>query len=136
MSTIDNEPNPANLFELTAEDMRLTYTTSSHTGQPQFYYQDEQRNLTFSGDEIDVLHSEMGVLITITLEVVYDAYRRTLTLLVPQVNLKQEEPKSSVSTLAVLTTHHTHLGGTNLVTGALETYAVVALEGMAKFVKF
>ena len=135
MATIDNEPNQPNLFELTGEytQIRITYSTTSITGQPQFHYQDQQRDLTFTGGDIRSLDSEIGMLITVTLEVIPDLHTLTLTLLIPQINL-DEGNESSFSTQAILTTHLTSIGGPNLVKGPLQTYEVVALEGTARFV--
>jgi hypothetical protein len=48
-----------------------------------FNYQDEQRELTFHADkgEIDSLESEIGKLLTVTLEVVPNSHTLTVTLL-------------------------------------------------------
>ena len=137
MATIDNEPNQPNLFELTGayKQIRIIYSTTSITGQPQFHYQDQQRDLTFTGGDIRSLDSEIGMLITVTLEVIPDLHTLTLTLLIPQINL-DEGNESSFSTQAILTTHLTSIGGPNLVKGPLQTYEVVALEGTARLVEF
>jgi hypothetical protein len=137
MATIDNEPNQPNLFELTGEytQIQITYSTTSITGQPQFHYQDQERDLTFTGDDIRSLDSEISTLITVTLEVIPDLHTLTLTLLVPQINL-DEGNESSFSTQAILTTHRTSIGGPNLVKGPLQTYEMVALEGTARLVAF
>jgi hypothetical protein len=137
MATIDNEPNQPNLFELTGEytQIQITYSTTSITGQPQFHYQDQERDLNVTGDDIRSLDSEIGMLITVTLEVIPDLHTLTLTLLVPQINL-DEGNESSFSTQAILTTHRTSIGGPNLVKGPLQTYEVVALEGTARLVAF
>jgi hypothetical protein len=136
MATIGNEPNQPNLFELTGEYAQiLTYSTTSITGQPQFFYRDQQREFTFTGDEIRSLDSEIGMLITVTLEVIPDLHTLTLTLLLPQINL-DEGNESAFSTLAILTTHRTSIGGPRLVKGPLQTYEVVALEGTARLVTF
>jgi hypothetical protein len=135
MATIGNEPNQPNLFELTGEYTQiLTYSTTSITGQPQFYYRDQQREFTFTGDDIRSLDSEIGMMITVTLEVI-DDHTLTLTLLLPQINLG-EGNESAFSTLAILTTHVTSIGGPRLIEGPLQTYEVVMLEGTARLVAF
>jgi hypothetical protein len=135
MATIGNEPNQPNLFELTGEYTQiLTYSTTSITGQPQFYYRDQQREFTFTGDDIRSLDSEIGMMITVTLEVI-DDHTLTLTLLLPQINLG-EGNESAFSTLAILTTHVTSIGGPRLIEGPLQTYEVVVLEGTARLVAF
>lgn len=135
MAATDNEPAQPNLFELTGEYTQVTYSTTSITGQPQLHYQDQQRDLTFTGGDIRSLASEIGALVTVTLEVIPDLHTLTLTLLVPEINLN-EESERSLSTVAILTTHLTSIGGPRLVEGQLQTYEVVALEGTARLVAF
>jgi hypothetical protein len=136
MATIDNDSDQPNLFELAGEYTRITYSTTSITGQPQFHYQDNQRDLTFTGDDIRLLDTdEIGMLVSVTLEVIPDLHTLTLSVLIPQINLKGET-ESLLSTLAILTTHLTSIGGPGLVEGPLQTYEVVALEGTARLVDF
>jgi hypothetical protein len=136
MATIDNDSDQPNLFELAGEYTRITYSTTSITGQPQFHYQDNQRDLTFTGDDIRLLDTdEIGMLVSVTLEVIPDLHTLTLSVLIPQINLKGET-ESPLSTLAILTTHLTSIGGPGLVEGPLQTYEVVALEGTARLVDF
>ena len=135
MATVGNEPNQPNLFELTGEYARiLTYSTTSITGQPQFFYRDQQREFSFTGDDIRSLDSEIGTMITVTLEVI-DDHTLTLTLLLPRINLGAGK-ESAFSTLAILTTHLTSIGGPPLTEGPLQTYEVVELEGTARHVEF
>jgi hypothetical protein len=136
MATIDNDSDQPNLFELAGEYTRITYSTTSITGQPQFHYQDNQRDLTFTGDDIRLLDTdEIGMLVSVTLEVIPDLHTLTLSVLIPQIDLKGET-ESLLSTLAILTTHLISIGGPGLVEGPLQTYEVVALEGTARLVDF
>ena len=136
MATIGNEPNQPNLFELTGEYARiLTYSTTSIAGPPQFFYRDQQREFSFTGDDIRSLDSEIGMLITVTLEVI-DDHTLTLTLLLPKITTLGPGKESAFSTLAILTTHLTSIGGSPLTEGPLQTYEVMVLEGTAKSVNF
>ncbi len=117
MPTADNEPLQANSFELTGEHRQITYDRT-----------------TFTGDEIRSLDSEdTGSMVSVTLRARPDLDTLNLTLLVPDVNLEDGAARS-ISTLAILITHHTTIGGPNPVEGPLQTYEVVALEGTARFV--
>jgi hypothetical protein len=69
------------------------------------------------------------------LEVVPDLHTLTLSVLIPQINLKGGT-QSPLSTFAILTTHLRSIGGPGLVEGPLQTYEVVALEGTASLVEF
>ena len=135
MATIDNGSAQPNLFQLAGGYTQITYSTTSITGQPQFHYQDQQRDVNVTGDDIRLLETEIGTLVTITLEVIPDLHTLTVSLLVPEINLN-EGNESPLSTQAILTTHHTTIGGPGLVEGQLQSYEVVALEGTASLVDF
>jgi hypothetical protein len=130
-------PHKANHFELMGEHRQISYDRTSFTGQPQLTYHDDKRpglSRTFAGDEIRSLSSEdTGLMVSVMLRARPDRDTLYLSLLVPEVNLEDRSPKS-ISTLAILTTHHTTFGGPNLVKGPLQTYEVVALAGTARFV--
>jgi hypothetical protein len=132
---MENETTQPNLFELTGEYTRITYSTTSITGQPQFHYRDRQRDVNVTGDDIRSLGAELGAQVTVTLEVIPDLHTLTVTLLVPQINL-DEGNESPLSTLAILTNHRTSIGGPGLVEGQLQTYEAAALEGTARLVTF
>ncbi|HEX2181706.1 MAG TPA: hypothetical protein VHH10_05435 [Rubrobacteraceae bacterium] len=135
MAATENETTQPNLFELAGEYTQITYSTTSLTGQPQFSYRDQQRDVNVTGDDIRSQDTELGALVTVTLEVNPDRHTLTVTLLVPQINLRGGT-ESRLSTLAVLTTHRTSIGGPGLVEGPLQTYEAVALEGTARLVQF
>lgn len=135
MAAIANGSTQPNLFELAGEYTQITYSTTSITGQPQFNYQDQQRDVNVAGDDIRSLETEIGTLVTVTLEVIPDLHTLTVTLLVPQINLDVGN-EGPLSTLTVLTTHRTSIGGPGLVEGQLQTYESVALEGTARLVAF
>jgi hypothetical protein len=134
MTAMDNEPNQPNHFELAGGYTQITYDTTSITGQALFHYQDQERDLNFTGDDISSQDTDIGTLVTVTLEVIPDLHTLTLTLLVPQINLPDGN-ESPFSTLAILTTHHTSIGGPRLVEGPLQTYEVVTLQGTASLVQ-
>ena len=132
---IDNGAAQPTLFQLAGGYTQITYSTTSITGQPQFHYQDQQRDISVTGEDIRSLETEIGTLVTVTLEVIPDLHTLTVSLLVPQINLN-EGNESPLSTPAILTTHRTSIGGPGLVEGQLQTYEVVALEGTASLVAF
>jgi hypothetical protein len=136
MAAIDNGSAQPNLFQLAGGYTQITYSTSSITGQPQFHYQDQQRDVNVTGDEISSQETDaIGTLVTVTVEEIPDLHTLTVSLLVPQINLN-EGNESPLSTPAILTTHRTSIGGPGLVEGQLQTYEVMALEGTASLVAF
>lgn len=127
-----NEPN---LYELSYGDVGLTYSTTSIDGSPRFNFREAERNLNFSGEQIRTQATELGTEVTVTLEVIPDLRTVTLTLLVPAINLGNET-EVGFATAAIETTNHTTIGGPRLITGPLQTYRVIPLEGTAKNVRF
>jgi len=87
----------------------------------------------FEGPEIHEEKAEIGTLITVTLEQVPDLSRTTLTVLIPTINL--DKPEAAFKTTAIITTHHTSIGGPNMVTGAVQTYKLEELEGIATVIR-
>jgi hypothetical protein len=79
---VENYFEQANLFELGNYTTQVTYSSTSFTGQPQFNYRDAANNRTFVGEEISFRETEIGQLITVTLESgAADAPPVTFTLL-------------------------------------------------------
>jgi hypothetical protein len=126
----------ANQFELKHGSVHILYSTTSFAGRPQLNYHHKKENLNFEGDEIRVQETEIGSLVTVTLEAVPDDFTRTLSLLVPTVNLRGEENEISIKTIAIETVSRTSIGGPNLVDGAIQTYEEFSLKGEARFVVF
>ncbi|MGH3685667.1 MAG: hypothetical protein ACRDRU_07120 [Pseudonocardiaceae bacterium] len=126
----------ANFFTFTGkDDTQIIYSTSSTTGEPQFTYRDHTRDLSFHGDSIEVAASPLGMLVTVLLEADPDLRTLTATLVLPDINLGDRQ-LIRFSTVVILTTHHTSIGGPALVTGPLQTYQVVELSGVAQHVEF
>ncbi|MBH8566991.1 hypothetical protein I8748_33415 [Nostoc sp. CENA67] len=125
-----------NLFELQGKDTQITYSTSSIAGVPQFNYQTPSLNLNFSDTEIRTQDTEIGRQITVTLEQIPDQQTVTLTLLIPTINLPQQVIENSITTVAIITTERTSIGGPDLVNGQLQIYDILSLQGIARLVDF
>jgi hypothetical protein len=123
-----------NLFVITGVGIEITYSTSSFGGPPLLTYKDRQRTLTFQGDEILQLDSEIGQQVTVIIEQIPDLRTVTFTLLLPTINL--DEPESHFRTIGIIATHRTSIGGPDLVKGALQTYRLRELKGAAQLVNF
>lgn len=123
--------NAPNLYELSGDDVTLSYSTTSINGLPRLTFGDRQ----FVGEEIRTRATDLGTEVTVTLDEVPDQQTVTLTLLVPVVNLP-DSAQADLDTVAVETTTRTSIGGPRLVTGAVQTYGVLALRGTARIVDF
>lgn len=125
-----------NLFQLQASrrGRSIDYSTSSIAGVPLLNVMWDGQTFSFRGDEIEVLESPLGRLVTVTLSVIPDLETVTLTLVVPAMNVDANgEP---LRTFAVRTTNRTSIGGPALVKGQLQTYQRYALTGRAQHVVF
>ncbi len=123
-----------NLFVISGAGMKITYSTSSLEGSPLLTYKDRQGTLTFRGDEIHQLGSEIGQQVTVILEQIPDLETVTLTLVLPAINL--DEPEIHFRAIGIITTHRTSIGGPDLVKGVLQTYRLRELRGTAQWVSF
>jgi hypothetical protein len=124
----------ANLFELSGDDIQITYSSSSFTGLPLFSYRDASINLQFSGQEIRSVTTEIGELLTVTLEQIPDLRTVTFTLILPVVNVLPASAGTYIQVPAITTTTHTSIAGP--VLGAQMTYSQVNLTGTAQVVVF
>lgn len=126
-----------NQFNLGSDNVSISYATSSIAGVPQFSYQDDNRTVSRSGDEIRTVDTEIGRLVTVDIEQVPDAFDLSLTLLVPIINLREEFGEASIQTVAVLTTDRSSaFTGPGGVEGQVQSYETLVLAGTAQRVAF
>jgi hypothetical protein len=127
----------ANVYELEGKNVRITYQRTRMTEGEQVHYMGTlgdmvELDLTFKEveGEIEVLESKIGKMLTVELnpeDPQVDGLLKTLTLLVPQVSLKDQ--RSSLETQVILTTHAFPRRG--FPGGPHQLYEVVPLKGTA-----
>ncbi len=127
-------PREPNTFEFGAYSTRITYATTSISGQPLLHVENGGQTRDFAGAEIRRAVTEIGSLVSVTLESIPDLHVVTMTLVVPAVNLHDDE--APFNTHAIFTTHRTSIGGPALVQGPLHTYEVRAFRGVARFLVY
>jgi hypothetical protein len=123
------------LFELQGYGTKISYSTTSVTGQPLLSYEDQHRDLQFSGSDIRLDETEIGMLVTVAIEVVPDSHRLMLSFPVPRFNLGQAK-ESVFRTEAVLTNEPMTNGEPPLNQGQSMTYSTLTLTGRARFAIF
>lgn len=133
MASQINEPNQFDLLGLghKCTDIHIVYSTTSITGKPIFNYTDSEGTLNFTGDQIRVLKTEIGTMVTVTLKLTVDTGNTTLTLLVP--DFKLEGSAQQFKTIAIITTKRTAFLP---IKGAPECYEVINFHGTADNVLF
>jgi hypothetical protein len=131
----------ANQYDLTGErGVHLHYDSTSIDGTPKLSYQGpgmadgQPIDRSFRGDDIYSRVTEIGQLVTVTLEVNPDADTLLLSLAIPDFNLSDKAQAAECHTYAFLTTNRGGLGP-GVITGQLRAYRAVQLDGTAKHVE-
>jgi hypothetical protein len=122
-----------NFFQLSGYGIRLSYSTSGFDGKPHFSYQSAHLSKSFIGDEIRTVDTEIGTLVSVTLDLTPDFGSTSFTLLVPRVRLPASDSVNIV-TDGITTLHRTSIIGPPM--GQDDLYTVQRLHGTAEIVKF
>ena len=129
----------ANDFTLEGQNKQIHFSATSFSGVPLLSYKDEEdesNNRDFRGDEIDILETAFGKLVTVTIAHVPDLHIVYLTVLIPTVYLPKKGEEFSIETIAIITTHNTPFTGPQGNPDGLQvdTYETIDLEGTARFI--
>jgi hypothetical protein len=120
-----------NQYDLLGQGVTISYSTSNIVGQAQLSLKLGRQSLNFTGNEITVLDTGIGSLITVTTAKTVDSGFTTFSFLLPAISLATA--KQTFQTIGLTTVHKTTISGP--VTGPLETYKSVALKGTARQVE-
>jgi hypothetical protein len=102
----------------------------------QLSYKDAELDLSIEGDEITCVETSLGRLVTVTLENVVDAFTRTFTLVAPSIRLTHGgETKFDNWELRPCTEWSAFVPSPG-ASGALQTYRVYQVHGIAQQVEF
>jgi hypothetical protein len=126
-------PDQANHFELQRGGTSITYDVTSITGKPLLNYNDGTISRSFTGDEIQTVPTTIGTLLTVDVEFIPDAETKAVTVVLPQVNLKDHKPRR-FRTVVLFTTIRTSFVGPALVDGPVQTYTARTFRGVASLV--
>jgi hypothetical protein len=124
----------ANYFELKGGSSKIIYSSTSFEGPPNFNYEAAAGIQSFKGDEIGHVDTEIGELVTVRID---RARGTTLTVLLPifHVNLNQDD--MPFTTWAITATRRRpEFGEAGSPVGALQTYGVDELQGIAQHRNF
>ena len=123
-----------NTYSVSGDGTEISYSTSSIDGSPRFSYTGPKGEMTFSGDEIETLDTELGTEVTVTLQDVADLHVMTLTLLIPEMWVA---PGSGLAfrTMAILVTKDEPVTGKIGMPAVHEQYACVNLEGEGSLIE-
>lgn len=122
----------ANTFTLRNRRISVTFSATSITGQPLLQFKDRQHEVSLRGDELRLVETEIGTLVTFTLEPDADAGGLLFTLVVPRVVLASSVAEQTVATQGFYT--RSRLIPRLPASVQLQTYDVEELRGSASFV--
>jgi len=114
------------LFTLCGGPLHIVFASFAADGKPHLEYRDASRAMSFSGDQIRTVDTEIGTLVTVTILMTVDAGSTSFTLFVPQVNL--QSPETQIHTFGVTTQHRFSVIPT-FNQGQTEIYTVGELRG-------
>lgn len=123
-----------NLYHCSGQHIHLTYTPAGLDGQPHLTYQDTHQSRLFRGDEIRIVDSDLGKLVSITLRTTVDMGSTSFSLFIPRMQIF-EGTTAAMQTHGVTTLHRFSIVP-QLNLGQLDTYTPTPLHGTAQFVLF
>ncbi|WNG23731.1 hypothetical protein F0U62_06590 [Cystobacter fuscus] len=120
-----------NQYVLGGKGVRVEYSATSITGDPLLHYRDATHEVNARGEEIRQQETELGTLVTVTLEPDADAGALLLTVIIPRAQLRDTGGEVQIVTNAVLTRSRFP----RLPADAqLQSYRFLSLRGVATFV--
>lgn len=115
-----------NYFEFTGCGVEATYSLTSLTGDPLLSYRDGQFDRQLSGDAIRTQKTELGTLVTGTLEQSPDFRTVTVSLLLPAINPAGDSVQ--FETTAIIAIRHQNIAAPGAIHGPLVSYQFHALQ--------
>lgn len=122
----------ANFYDLRRDQRFVSYTESNIEGKPVVTFIDGGVTRSFVGDEIEIEKTALGTLVTVTLKVIPDKSKSLLTLVLPEVLVK-DDPEY-LSAPVIFHTVEMSIAGPPLTPGAVQTYVVDIFAGTASFI--
>ena len=121
-----------NQFELRGKDVRVSFSSTSITGEPLMQYRDRRRQVSARGDEIRPVDVGFGTWVTIVLQSnAADDEGILFSVLIPNALLTGGANRVSIRTLGITTRTPGFIVPS---TRQLETYTEVNLTGEGTFV--
>ena len=123
-----------NLFQLSGDQLHVTYSTTGIDGKPHLTYQDTHQSKSFRGDEIRTVECDLGTLVSVTLRLTVDVGSTTLSVLIPRMRIAAGST-AAIHTECITTVHSTPFAP-QAIQGQADTYTVTSLRGTAQAVAF
>jgi hypothetical protein len=124
-----------NAYQLQGGGISLSYSTTGIDGKPHLTYHDGVGSQSFSGDQIQIVKSSIGSLVTVVIRLTVDSGSTSFSVLIPTVNLTAPDHPSPVETLGITTIHRFSILPV-LNQGQTELYTITPLGGTAAHLEF
>ena len=125
----------ANLFDVSGP-VRINFSRTSIAGRPQLSYQDTEFDLHFEGEELEIVSTQIGDLVTVTVQSIVDAVDRRITLLVPTIRLAAGEQVEFETVLLETLDRSAAFVPAPGPAGVLQSYRSHQLQATAQHVDF
>jgi hypothetical protein len=125
----------ANLYDVSGP-VRINFSRSSFAGRPQLSYQDTEFDLSFEGEELEIVSTQIGDLVTVTVQSIPDALDRRITLLVPTIRLAAGEQAEFETVLLETLDRSGAFVPAPGPAGVLQCYRTHQLQATAQHVEF
>lgn len=120
----------ANHYVLKGENVQVSFSATSITGEPLMEYRDNVRHVSARGKEIQQVDMGIGTLVTIVLQQNVDAGALLFSVVIPPARLVGADQSVAIRTLGITT----RTAGFIFNTAQLDTYSEVPLLGEADFI--
>ena len=132
MAKKTSEPTP-NSFQLSNDDIEVSYTTTSIDGKPRLTFKKGNKTLNFAGNQISSSAIGIATLVSVVIATVPDKSTTTFSILLPAIRLP-ESGRQAFRTFGITTVTKTTIAGPPV--GVQQTYTSAALRGSARLLAF
>jgi hypothetical protein len=119
-----------NQYDLRGRGVTISYSVTSISGKPLLTFKKGKQALNFSGDEIGVLDTIIGSLVTVTIAKTVDRGFTTFSFLLPSIQLTSPSARQTFQTIGITTVHKTTIAGP--IKGVQQSYKSLQLRGTAR----
>lgn len=125
-------PLTPNAYSLQGSQLSIGYFTGVASGLGPFFYQDPHQTTRFQQSDLNIVTSEIGILVTVTIHKTAPFASTTFTLLVPIVTLGEGLGPLAINTVGITTLHRLLFFPNEQA--QTELYTVTNLTGTASFI--
>jgi hypothetical protein len=120
----------ANRYDLHGRNVTVPYGEAGADGKPYFNYTNSGVSLTFKGDQIRILQTEIGKLVSVSVRITIDTGSTSFSILLPRAMLAKGKTSTPIKTVGITTIHKFSIIPM-LSVGQHDLYTIVALSGTA-----